>query len=596
MSRYFRIASISLVLVLVVTGLSLVVAQDAGPGAGGPVIWGNQRGSANIDPLTPLRCSGVDCADINNLLYPVVMGIDPVTQGFALGVPNSLAIEQTISDDLLTYTYKLRDDMTWNDGTPITGYDVQFFWLALQNVDAAETSSSFAQMKAAIINVEVPADDPYTVIMTYDSPDCDGMRYSAGMPAIPGHGYGWSSEMGADFDWTIPVGHPFDTTPSITSGPFKFTRTEAGTAIYLEADQNYADPINGEYVVPQGLVYLDVPDYNVMAERFNAAQPGDVNYMNEPDSAVLPTLQEGPGQIFAAPGRLWHYVSLNLADPDNPQNGQDADGNVLDQGHHPILGDVRVRQALQYAMDIDAILNGPVNGNGVAMVAGTIPTAFTFNPDLQRRPMDLAEARRLLDEAGWVSTGNPLVDGGDGLRTCQGCMYAAEGTEFVIDMINPGDVRNDVAVLLQAQFAEVGVEVIVRPLDFNTMYDDNLGAQIYDTAVAGWRGSLPFNPDLRGFFGVENDIASTESAGFNFGSYYNAEFEELSDQIANNPGCNQEDIIAKAHRVQEIFYDEQPYLWLYAFNSIYAAGPAVEGFDPYPSFGTWNVDVWNVKQ
>ncbi|MBZ0277102.1 MAG: hypothetical protein K8I60_13210, partial [Anaerolineae bacterium] len=564
MNKFMRIVGISLALVLLVTSLSLVMAQDAGPGAGGPVIWGNQRGSANIDPLTPLRCSGVDCADINALLYPGLIGIDPQTQNYAIGVPNNMATGYTVSDDGLVYTFTLRDDLTWNDGTPITAYDIQFMWLAMQNMDPAEVSSSLAPTKQAIVNAEAP--DAQTLILTYETADCTAINRAGVLAALPAHGYGWTPEMGANFDWTVPVGHAFDTNPSISHGPFKFSRTEAGTAIYLEADQNFTDPINGQYVVPQGMVYLDVPDYNVMAERFNSNQPGDVNYMNEPDSAVLPTLQSGPGQIFSAPGRLWHYVSLNLGDPDNPVNGQDENGNVLDQGHHPILGDVRVRQALQYAVDVDAILNGPINGNGTPMVAGTIPTAYTIDPNLTRRPFDLTEARRLLDEAGWVSTGNPLVEGGDGQRSCQGCMYAAEGTAFVLDMMNPGDVRNDVSVLLQAQFAQIGVNVIVRPLDFNTMYDDNLGTQIYDTAVAGWRGALPFNPDQRSFFGVENDIVSSESPGFNFGSYYNAEFEQLSYDIANNPGCIQEDIIAKAQRVQQIFYDEQPYLWLYAFN------------------------------
>jgi peptide/nickel transport system substrate-binding protein len=573
-----------------------------GPGEGGPVVWGNQRGSGNIDPLIPLRCSGVDCADLNNLMYPTFLGIDVTTSALAAvgegeQVINSLVTGWEVSEDNLTYTFTMRDDLTWNDGTPVTAVDVYFFWAALQNVDPAETSSSFAQVKQEVVAIDVI--DDYTVALTFETASCLALNRAGEMNAIPAHAFGFTMEGEADFDWTTLVGSDFDSAPPVTSGPFEFVRTEPGTAIYLAANQSYADPVNGEYVLPQGLVYLDVPDYNVMAERLIANQPGDVNYMNEPDTAVLPTLLEaqeaGNAQVITAPGRLWHYVSLNLADPSNPQPGLDEDGNPIDQGHHPILGDKRVRQALQYAIDIDAIINGPVNGNGTAMVAGTIPTAFSIHPTLERRPYDLETARAMLDEAGWVATGDPLVEGGDGLRTCQGCEYAEEGTEMLLDLVNPGDVRNDVSVLLQAQFAEIGVQVDVRPLDFNAMYDDNLGAQVYDMAVAGWRGNLPFNADQRDFFGAENDIPSTESAGFNFGSWYNAEFEELSEFISTAPGCPQDEIIAAAHRVQEIMWDEQPYLWLYAFNSIYAAGAEVEGFQPYPNYGWWNMDAWNIS-
>ncbi len=591
------------VLVAMFTVLVMPAAAQ-GPGEGGPVVWGNQRGSGNIDPLIPLRCSGVDCADLNNLLYPGLVAIDVRTSGFAkveVGNPyhgNSLATDWSVSEDGLAWTFTLRDDLVWNDGEPVTTLDLYFFWAALQNVDVAELSSSFAQARQQIIGIDL--DDDYAMTLHFETANCQALDRAGELTAIPAHAFGFTKEGEADFDWTVLVGSEFDDAPPVTSGPFQFLRKEAGTAIYLSANPNYAAPSNGEFVVPAGLVYLDVPDYNVMAERLIANQANDVNYMNEPDTAVLPTLfeaqEQGMAEVASMPGRLWHYVSINHADPSNPQPGLDENGNPIDQGHHPILGDARVRQAMQMAIDIDAIINGPVNGNGTAMIAGTIPTAFTIHPTLERRLLDLDAARALLDEAGFVPTGDPLVEGGDGLRACQGCMYAEEGAEMVLDIVNPGDVRNDVAILLQAQMAPLGIQLNVRPLDFNAMYDDNLGAQIYDLAVAGWRGNLPFNPDQRDFFGAENDYPSTESAGFNFGSWYNAEFEELSEFILTAPGCDQAAIMEAAARVQEIMYEEQPYLWLYAFNSSYAVNSTVDGFEPYANYGWWNMDSWAVAQ
>lgn len=111
-----------------------VIAQEEvpGPGEGGVIVWGNQRGSANIGPLVPIRCSGVDCADVNNRLYPSFIGLDPATLSLQPGMANSLVIGWEPSEDGSQYTFFLRDDMTWSDGTPITAYDVYFTWAAIQ--------------------------------------------------------------------------------------------------------------------------------------------------------------------------------------------------------------------------------------------------------------------------------------------------------------------------------------------------------------------------------------------------------------------------------------------------------------------------------
>jgi peptide/nickel transport system substrate-binding protein len=598
MKHFSRFTVVCLALILVLSA-GLIAAQDTpGPGEGGVVVWGNQRGSANLGPLVPIQCSGVDCADVNALLYPDFIGVDYATESLQPfngenTVSNALVTGWEVSEDGLTYTFSLRDDLTWNDGTPITAKDVYFSWDAIQHGDDIALSSSYGPTRSDIVGATIV--DDYTIQFHFEAPNCLAINRSSTVSPLPAHAYGY--EPGADFDFTTMATHPFMTEPTVTSGPFKFSRVEPGTAVYLEADQNYADPMAGG-VIPTGFVYLDVPDYNIMAERLLAGQAGDVNYMNQPDAAVLPTLINGGAQVFQAPGTLWHYVALNVADPNNPQNGLDEAGNPIDQGRHPLFGDKRVRQALQHAINIDEIINGPLNGNGVPMIAGTIPTAFTLSPTLERRAFDLDAARALLDEAGWVATGDPLVDGGDGLRTCQGCETAEEGTEFVFEIMNVGDVRNDVAVLLQAQFAPLGIQVDITVLDFNAMYDDNLGAQTYDAAVAGWRGSVPFDADQRDFFGAEQDIYNAGSGeyGFNFPSWYNARFEELGEYVATVPGCSEEDIKTAAYEMQEILYDEQPYLWLYVFNNVYAAGTSVVGFDPFPASGTWNMDAWYVEQ
>ncbi|MEQ8672589.1 MAG: ABC transporter substrate-binding protein [Aggregatilineales bacterium] len=597
MKNLYRFITVGIAIMMAVSLGLVVSAQDdeiPGPGEGGVVIQGNTRGSANLGPLVPLRCSGVDCADANALLYPSLVSISPQTQQFATADEQDLgqlALSFDISEDGLVYTFNLRDDAFWNDGEPITAEDFYFAWLAVEQGEAVGLSSSYSSYQRDIASAEII--DDYTIAFTLENPSCLALS-SLALPATPGHAYGWDVSMGEDFDWGTMIDNPLDDEPTVTAGPFQFFRVEPGTAVFLSANPEYYAPSNDEYTVPEGWVYLDTLDENVLTERFLSFQPGEPNFVNEPGAAQFEPLRSSDAQYFQAPGRTWHYVALNLADPTNPQNGLDADGNPIDQGNHPLFGDVRVRQALQQAIDIEEIINGAQNGDATPMVSGTIPTAFTIHPTLERRPMDLDAARALLDEAGWVSTGDPLVDGGDGLRTCQGCLHAEEGTPFSFVLMNPGTSgREDVSIILQAQFAQLGVDVDPQVLDFNTMYDTNLGGQIYDAAVAGWRGGLPFDPDQRSFWGAETDIFG-EGYGFNFPSYYNAEFEELSAAVNQVPGCDLDTRLEMAYRMQEILWEDQPYLYLYALDSAYAVAPNVEGFDPYPNFGNWNLDAWNV--
>lgn len=600
-----RVLTLLLVLAMTLMAISVVTAQVPGPGEGGTLVWGNQRGSANLGPLVPIRCSGVDCADANSLMYPGFLGLEPSTLSFAPAgtgnvSPTVLATGWTPSEDGLTYTFTLKEGLIWNDGTPITAHDIVFTYNAIMNGDQIGLSASYGPARSSITNV-VALDD-YTLEVTFAAANCLALNRAALLPPLPGHAYGWTPETNDTFDWASMNGHPFDKAPTVTAGPFNFASAEPGTGVFLTYNPTYTYNELG-YVPLGGVAYIDVPDYNVMLERLLAGQPDDVNFIFEPPGSILATAAANKDkvQVFQAPGTVWHYVAVNLADPTNPQNGRDENGNLIDQGHHPILGDKRVRQALQYAVDIDTILQAAQNGNATPMVSSTIPSAFSIHPTLQRRPYDLDAARKLLDEAGFTSTGDPIVAGGDGLRTCTSCLYAEPGTPMILDIMAVDQPRINAATVLQDSFAQIGIKLEVRQLDFNTMYDGNMGAQTFDLAVAGWRGGVPFNADQRSFFGVEQDIAGGGSSeyGFNFGSFYNAEFEELSEYIfsgAVKDGCDIEKIKEAAYKVQELLWEEQPYLFLYAIDAGYIASNAIVGFNPFPAQALWNVHSWYVKQ
>lgn len=577
---------------LVALSAGVALAQEPAAGEGGIIIQGNTRGSANLGSFIQLRCSGVDCRDSGGLMFPSLLGLDPVsltTAGADTFDGGQLALNWTISEDGLVYTFNLRQDAFWTDGEQITADDVYFSWLAVEQGEAIELSGSYLTTQRDIENIEIV--DDFTIDVTVASATCTIID-NISFPVDPSHAFGWTLEIGEDFDWTIYTSHAQNTEPTVTAGPFLFSRAEPGTAIYLAANTDYYAATSENGVLPQGWVFLDVLDDTILTERFLAGGDGEPNFIFEPPANQYETLRNSDAQYFQAPATVWHYFAMNLADPDAASNGFDADGNYVDQGVHPIFGDVRVRQALQYALDIDEIILGAQNGDATPMVSSTIPTAFSIHPTLERRPNDPELAASMLTEAGWVD------EDGDGVRECHGCLHAEEGTPFSFELLNPTvGGREDVAILAQAQFAEIGVEVEVMSLDFNGMYDQ-LESQSFDAAIAGWRGGIPFDPDQRAFFGTEQDIFSTtgEGAGFNFPSYQNPVLDELMESVNLVPGCDLDARLAIAYEIQEIMWEEQPYLWLYSLENAYVAADNIGNFDPLPAQGRWNIDAWYVQQ
>jgi peptide/nickel transport system substrate-binding protein len=288
------------------------------------------------------------------------------------------------------------------------------------------------------------------------------------------------------------------------------------------------------------------------------------------------------------PDPSWDYIGLNVADPDHPRSGLDDDGNLIDQGHHPIFGDVRVRRALQHAIDVQALIQGALFGEGTQMASSQIPTSWAADPDLAPVSYDPILAAQMLDEAGW-----PV--GPDGIRICQGCKYAEDGTPLEFELVtNEGNTRREaIGAMVKDQLHELGIEVDFRTMAFLALLDQTFAAQTYDAVIIGWRAGFPTVPDQWPLFGPSSDDPSDQGA--NGSSYYNPEFVRLAEKALTLPGC---DPTARAniyHQIELLLQDDQPYLWLFAQNDLYAAHNDVIGFDPQPNASWWNIHTWQVS-
>jgi peptide/nickel transport system substrate-binding protein len=561
-----------------------VAAQD--DDEGGIIVFSTFGTSPGT--LNPIYCTDTACSGIIQFMNIGMIGADPSTATFEPGQPDNLALDWDVSDDNLTYTFYLREDMFWSDGTQVTTADLIWMWENITTNPEANYSLAFRADDIEEVNVI----DDFTIEVVMVSPNCTAMPAISG--ALTGRGRVVPSHIFSQFEIEDLPNIAYSTNPDPIAGPFSFGdfRPDEQTTV-LSRGADYVDAFGGS-VSPEGIIQVVLPDQTVQVEEF-LASGGEVNILDfvppHRRNDARAAQEAGTHQLYEFPGNVWDYMAFNLADPDNPQPALDDDGNRIDQGLHPLFSDRLVRNAIGYAVDVDAIVEGAVFGEGSRMPAQITTSSWAVHPDLEPRPHDPDRALELLAEAGWV-----LNDAGR--LVCDDCLYAREvdadfnGSEFQFELLtNAGNARREaIGTIIQDELDRIGITVDFQTIDFNLLLDI-MDGQTYDAFILGWQAAYPDDPDTVNLFGAEADVPGS---GFNFTSFYNEEFFELEREALMMPGCDPEDRAPIYHRMQEIMYEEMPYLWLFSQDGMYGARANVSGFDPYPAQLWWNVTEWTV--
>jgi peptide/nickel transport system substrate-binding protein len=582
MKGSFKFLVLGVILVLVgVLAIAPLNAQEECC-QGGIIIEGNLGG----DPATfnPIIASDTASRRITAFLYPNFVAVDPSQ---AIIVPSNpplaggaIVQDWEISEDGTVYTFNLRDDMTWSDGTPITSADIIYTWEAIQAGAEGIVDTPLAFVidptgETGILSVEAP--DANTVVVTFASAECTALNNAGVLYPAPSHVLPEDVATLNDAE--------FNLAPSVAGGPFLFGEFRPGEQVSLVGNPSYVDAGMG-FVNPSGYIYRNVPDATVLVEQFLASE---TNVIDGPAVERRGEIRESEGvQPFDFPGNAWDYFAMNLADPTNPQNGLDEAGEVIDQGSHPIFGNVEVRQALAQGIDVESIIDAAVFGEGERMTSFIIPASWAYANDLPPIAFDPDAAGAALEAAGWVDAD------GDGVREATADNeFAEEGTPLSFTLYtNEGNTRREaIGTLIQDQLSQIGVQVDFQTIDFNTLLDI-MDAQTFDAIILGWRNGYPDDPDATQLFTPASDVVG---AGSNFTSWNNEEFTALNNEAKALAGCDPAERAALYGQMQEIFQQDLPYVPLFAINGMYAAQSTVEGFDPYPSQLYWNADTWAVR-
>jgi peptide/nickel transport system substrate-binding protein len=572
MRKFLRLAPLALAAALAltpITGTRTTVAQSDNFIIDGTFGKGPET-------FNPILCNDAECLDAIASVYPQLVATNPATQKTEKGAKGGLAKDWKVSADGLVWTIMLRNDYKWGDGTPVTTKDVMYAYNAILDPAVESPNSTIRE------DVEsVKAIDDYTLEIKLKRPECDsafqkigGVIGTGGVP--PSHLYPKDLSKLKDSDVNVKP-------PSFTA-QYKFDEFRTAELVRFTSNQAYPDK-QGAKIEHDGKVVRIVENQTALIQQFLA---GTIQIIEEPPVSrrkdILDAQAKGTVKTFTKPGTLWDHIVLNHADPADPQSAYelDKDGKPLldkpiKQKPHPVFGDVKVRRAFQLGLDMKEIIEKAVFGYGKQMTSLLTPGNIYYDKSLAAVPYDPAAAEKLLDEAGWKK-------GADGIREKDG-----KKLKFTLTTIQGNVRRTAVANVAKDQLKKIGFDVVVETKDFNKMLDD-LDAQTFDAVISA-RGSVYDNSiDWTFLFDPATDVVGT---GSNTGSYINPKVTELMKEVSAVKGCDEKRTAELWKEIQKTLQDDQPYIFLYTQDYMFAWNSKIEGVKPFElSFGY--TDTWKV--
>lgn len=550
-------------IILLLAIMIFVVIAPAHAQEPGAVIEGNPWGATSSGSLNPIFCDNDYCRRITDLLFPYLLAVDPETgiYGSATGNDMALVSDWNAPDADGRVLFELRSDLTWSDGTPITADDVAFTFrvIASDEVNDVYNTSGIESMEAL---------DSHTLAVTYTKPGCDALDLTQ-MPILPAH----ILDRGGDH-YAYLNNHLFNTKPTVTAGDFSLRTVQATDFIRLDAD------------VP-GISGFEFRDVGGTVDMLDAFLNGETNLLINPPynryADVYARVPSGEIQVAEYPGLLWDSIVYNLADPNDPRPAFDEDGDPVEQRPHPILSDLAVRQAIQLALDVPALIEASTENHATQMASSIIPASWAFDESLLPIAHNLDAARELLENAGWRDTN------GDSIRECIECSTARRGESLYLQMSYLDSARrNTMASLIRQQLLRAGINIDAYSIDYNSLLN-SLESQQFTMALVGWQENFPVDPHQSSFT-IDEDF----SGGSNYGSYHNTEVSALMEQARTMPGCDIGERAEIYREIQRLLQDDPPYAWLMVRHDLVAASTAIRNFAPFPNAPLWNIRDWVV--
>jgi peptide/nickel transport system substrate-binding protein len=455
-----------------------------------------------------------------------------VTRDTRSGVHLELAEEMNWLDEK-TLEAKLHQGVKFHDGTEMTADDVVFTFNRIIQENMIEYPEPHTSPRKGLIAPleSVEKVDDYTVRFNFSGVWPPAMQLLVHQQIVP---KAYLEEVGTEGFIANPIG----------TGPFKFVEGRLDDQIVMERFDDYWG--GAPDLKPVGPACVEKAIFRVIPEastRVAALLAGEVDIIQSVPSELIDTLAQTPGiQVKTAPGTQPQWLQLNVTDP--------------------IFQDVGVRQAMNYAVDKDLIVEAVYGGRAVPLPGPLSPFNNFVNKDLSPYPYDPDKALELLAEAGWTDSN------GDGILDKGGQPFA-----FTLDTLE--DWR-PLAEAVASMYRDIGIDASVRFWEYSVVQPQLLACE-RQAFLDDW-GDSAFDP-VGHFEAKWHTFVEGQPYGRgNFMCYSNARVDELikAGEIEADPAERQK-IYDEA---QKIIYEEAPAVFLILPEEAEAASDRVQNWEP----------------
>ena len=380
---------------------------------------------------------------------------------------NDLATDYQVSEDGLTWTFTIREDVKFSDGEPLTAADVAFTF------DTALASANSEADLSMLERVEAP--DDKTVVFHLTKPYNAFLYTLAVFGIVPEHCY----EAGAYGE--NPIG----------SGRYLLKQWDRGQQVILEANPDYY----GKAPNIKTVIILFMEEDAALA----AVKAGEVDIAYT--SATYSEEQVDGYELLACKSVDSRGISL----PTKPSgNYVTVEGDMVYEGGNDVTCDLAIRQAMSYGLDRQAMIDNVLNGYG--QVAYSVSDNMPWSSDDMKAPYDEQKAKQLLADGGWKDSD------GDGILEKNGT-----AASFTVYYPSTDSVRQALTAEFSNQMRKLGIEVLYEGLG----NWDELYLKMYsDPIIWGWGSNSP----------VENYQLYHTNGACNYTGYSNEETDRLFDE------------------------------------------------------------------
>lgn len=470
-----------------------------------------------------------------------------------------LATESKVSDDMKKITYTLNDKAVWHDGEKVTANDVAYTFKCMADpnytggyygdIQAVKGAEAYHNGEAEDIEGIKVIDDK-TIEIEFEKVYAPGVTNLGNVEIIPEHI--WSKvDPGEWTKQTELLNNP------VGCGPYKLTEYKTGSHVKFEAATDF---FGGEVKTPN-LVFKAINADTTQAEF----KGGNIDIANVESlrQADIDALTSEGLKTVSYDNYMFTYMGFNL--------------------RKESLKDVKVRQAIMYAIDRQSILDNIVEGRGTVVNAPLLPSSWAYpeESELEQYKYNAEKAKSLLKEAGWEDKdGDGVVENANG-----------EKLELTIDCQNDHEVRQKTATAIQESLKAIGISVEIDTMEYSALMDKAVANHDFDLYMMG--NTLSLDPDPKPMW--DSSAISNEPGviGYNIVAYNNPETDKLIEE--GNATLDQNERKSIYGEFAKILNRDVPEAYLFCQNVERVYNPNLEGYKPSTFNEFYNVHNWVIK-